>query len=105
MIGSKVCLACVLSVSHRAFTRWLWPGYDGEVHPLVLDAVNWTLLRLATYMLTGQVGRRPGTAEQAQVGVACLAYLRSRVCAPRDMSAPAATQLRAACDVLLANTY
>jgi glutathione S-transferase len=71
----------------------------------VLDAVSWTLLRLASYLLTGQVGPRPSSSEEAQVGVSCLAYLRSRCCAPRDMSAPAAEQLRAACDVLLANSY
>ncbi len=46
-----------------------------------------------------------GDAEAAATGAAALAFLRNRVSSPRDMSAAAADELRAAVDTLLLNMY
>ncbi|MBC6436370.1 glutathione S-transferase, partial [Nostoc sp. HG1] len=39
------------------------------------------------------------------VGAIALAYVRNRICAPRDMSAGAAIAFRAAADKVLASLY
>ncbi|MCF4967363.1 glutathione S-transferase, partial [Nostoc sp. CMAA1605] len=41
----------------------------------------------------------------AAVGAITFAYLRNRICAPRDMSASAATAFRDAIDKLLTSIY
>ncbi|GAP99801.1 hypothetical protein [Leptolyngbya sp. NIES-2104] len=54
----------------------------------------------------GQVGGRDKLDPfSSAVGAVTLAYVRNRICAPRDMSAGAATAFRAAADKVLASIY
>ncbi len=53
--------------------------------------------------LTG--GKQDSNTTKAAIGAVALAYLRNRVCAPRDMSASAATAFRAAVEQMLASIY
>jgi glutathione S-transferase len=81
----------------------------------VKDAVDFHLRQLANYLIYGNgeilPGGRTGGKNSsvdpvfAAVGAITLAYLRNRICAPRDMSAGAATAFRAAIDKLLASVY
>lgn len=78
-------------------------------------AVDFYLRQLADHLLQehpdllagGNTGGKDSTTEPAFAGVGAiaLAYLRNRICAPRDMSAGAATALRAACDRLFTSLY
>lgn len=87
---------------------------DGDF-TTVKEAVEFHLRQLADYLLHGNGETLPGgrtggknsTVEPtfAAVGAITLAYLRNRICAPRDMSAGAATAFRAAIDKLLASIY
>ncbi|KAF3885164.1 MULTISPECIES: glutathione S-transferase family protein [Nostocales] len=87
---------------------------DGDISA-VKEAVEWHLKLLAEYLLHGNgsplLGGRTGGKENttdptvAAVGAITLAYVRNRICAPRDMSAGAATAFRAAADKVLASLY
>ncbi|AFY45795.1 glutathione S-transferase family protein [Nostoc sp. PCC 7107] len=87
---------------------------DGDL-TTVKDAVDFHLRELADYLISGNgeilPGGRTGGKNSsvdsifAAVGAITFAYLRNRICAPRDMSAGAATAFRAAIDKLLASVY
>jgi len=86
---------------------------DGDISP-VKEAVDFHLRLLAEYLLQGNdlslAGGRTGGKESidiniAAVGAITLAYLRNRICAPRDMSAGAATAFRVAIDRVLTSVY
>jgi glutathione S-transferase len=81
---------------------------------IIKEVVDFYLRLLADYLLNGNnellPGGRTGGKESidpiiAAAGAITLAYLRNRICAPRDMSAGAATALRAAADKVLASIY
>jgi len=80
----------------------------------VKEAIEVHLKLLAEYLLHGESiqlpwGRIGGKDNlnpfSAAVGAIALAYIRNRVCAPRDMSAGAATALRVATDQVLTSLY
>ncbi len=86
---------------------------NGDVSA-VREAVDFHLRLLADYLINGNGaplpwGRVAGKDNvdpfSAAVGAITLAYVRNRICAPRDMSAGAATAFRAAADKLLASIY
>ncbi len=77
-------------------------------------AIDWHLRLLAEYLLNGNDTRLPwgriggkdnADPLEAAVGAITLAYIRNRICAPRDMSAGAATALRKAATKLLTALY
>lgn len=81
---------------------------------IIKEIVDFHLRLLADYLLNGNnellLGGRTGGKESidpiiAATGAITLAYVRNRICAPRDMSAGAATALRAAADKVLASIY
>lgn len=81
---------------------------------VVEEAIEAHLKLLATYLLYGEQAQLPwgrvGSQENLEpfssaVGAIALAYVRNRICAPRDMSAGAATAFRAATDKVLASIY
>ncbi|MBW4634951.1 MAG: glutathione S-transferase N-terminal domain-containing protein [Iphinoe sp. HA4291-MV1] len=80
----------------------------------VKDAIEFHLKLLAEYLLNGDKtllpwGRVGGKENidpfSSAVGAITLAYVRNRICAPREMSAGAATAFRAAADKVLASIY
>ncbi|QLE48323.1 glutathione S-transferase [Nostoc sp. C057] len=80
----------------------------------VKEAVDFHLRLLADYLINGNGAALPwgrvGGKDNADptvaaVGAITLAYVRNRICAPRDMSAGAATAFRAAADKVLASLY
>lgn len=80
----------------------------------IKDTVDFHLRLLADYLINGNGtplpwGRVGGKDNAdpivAAVGAITLAYVRNRICAPRDMSAGAATAFRAAADKVLASLY
>ncbi|MDF5713448.1 MAG: glutathione S-transferase family protein [Rhizonema sp. NSF051] len=80
----------------------------------VQEAVELHLRLLADYLINGNgaplPGGRTGGKDNADpivaaVGAITLAYVRNRICAPRDMSAGAATAFRTAADKVLASIY
>lgn len=84
---------------------------DGAI---VRGAIDWHLRLLASYLLDpnspplpwGRIGGKDNADPfAAAVGAITLAYIRNRICAPRDMSAGAAAALRAAADNLLTVLY
>lgn len=86
---------------------------DGDTS-VFKDAVDLHLRLLAEYLIYGDrtplLGGRTGGKESidpivAAIGAITLAYVRNRICAPRDMSAGAATAFRAAADKVLASIY
>ena len=87
---------------------------DGDF-TTVKEAVDFHLRQLADYLIHGNGQNLPGGRTGgknssidpifAAVGAITLAYLRNRICAPRDMSAGAATAFRAAIDKLLTSVY
>ncbi len=88
---------------------------EGDVSA-VKAAVDLQLRGLAEYLIQGnsaplpggRVGGQNSSADAsflAAVGAISLAYVRNRICAPRDMSAGAATAFRAAADKVLASVY
>jgi glutathione S-transferase len=80
-------------------------GNKSQVSPAVRNAVIFHLDRLISMLLTGSAGPRVAEPEAAAVGAAALAFFRNRASAPRDMSAAATVQFRAACDAVLADIY
>jgi len=86
---------------------------DGDISA-VKDAIKAHLKLLTEYLLHGDKTQLPwgrvGARENldpfsAAVGAIALAYVRNRICAPRDMSAGAAIAFRAAADKVLASIY
>jgi glutathione S-transferase len=86
---------------------------NGDVSA-VREAVDFHLRLLADYLINGngaplpwgRVGGKDNVDPfSASVGAITLAYVRNRICAPRDMSAGAATAFRAAADKVLASIY
>jgi glutathione S-transferase len=80
----------------------------------IRETVEWHLRLLAEYLLKGDRLRLPwgriGGKDNADllaaaVGAITLAYIRNRICAPRDMSAGAATALRAAASHVLTSVF
>ncbi len=80
----------------------------------VKDAIEFHLKLLAEYLLHGDKlllpwGRVGGKENldpfSSAVGAITLAYVRNRICVPRDMSAGAATAFRAAANKILASIY
>lgn len=80
----------------------------------VKDAIEFHLKLLAEYLLHGDKlllpwGRVGGKENldpfSSAVGAITLAYVRNRICVPRDMSAGAATAFRAAANKVLASIY
>jgi len=80
----------------------------------VKEAVDFHLRLLANYLINsngtplpwGRVGGKDNADPiVSAVGAIALAYVRNRICAPRDMSAGAATAFRAAADKVLASIY
>jgi hypothetical protein len=72
---------------------------------LLCSAVEFHLDKLCSMLLTGEPGPKAEDDEAAAVGAAALAFFRNRASAPRDMSAAATVQFRAACDAVLAHVY
>ncbi|MCP6762118.1 MAG: glutathione S-transferase family protein [Fischerella sp. CENA71] len=86
---------------------------NGDVSA-VREAVDFHLKLLADYLINGNGAALPwgrvGGKDNidpfaAAVGAITLAYVRNRICAPRDMSAGAATAFRAAADKVLTSIY
>ncbi len=86
---------------------------EGDISA-IKEAVDLHLRLLAEYLLNGDNIRLPwgrvGGKDNADpvvaaAGALALAYVRNRICAPRDMSAGAATAFRAAADKMLASLY
>lgn len=86
---------------------------NDDISP-VKEAIDLHLKLLAEYLINGNKivlpwGRVGGKDNAdpivAAVGAITLAYLRNRICAPRDMSAGAATAFRAAVDKVLTSLY
>jgi glutathione S-transferase len=86
---------------------------DDNISP-VKEAIDFHLRLLADYLIHGDEKVLPwgrvGGKDNADptfsaVGAITLAYVRNRICAPRDMSAGAATAFRAATDKVLASIY
>jgi hypothetical protein len=75
------------------------------VRPALSQAVDASLRRVCSQLLLGAPGPKPEAGSEAAVSAAAIAYLRSSVAAPRDMSAAAAEQLRIACDAVLQETF
>ncbi|ARV60006.1 glutathione S-transferase [Nostocales cyanobacterium HT-58-2] len=80
----------------------------------IKEAVDLHLRLLAEYLINGNdtplLGGGTGGKDSrdpivAAAGAITLAYVRNRICAPRDMSAGAATAFRAAVDKVLASIY
>jgi glutathione S-transferase len=80
----------------------------------IREAIDWHLRLLADYLLQdgnirlpwGRIGGKDNADPlAAAVGAIALAYIRNRICAPRDMSAGAATALRKAATKLLTSLY
>ncbi|MCM0594311.1 MAG: glutathione S-transferase family protein [Gloeotrichia echinulata DVL01] len=81
----------------------------------VKEGVDFHLRQLANYLIHGNGETLPGGRTGgknssvdpffAAVGAITLAYLRNRICAPRDMSAGAATAFRSGIDKLLTSVY
>jgi len=88
-------------------------AFSGEA-AAITAAIETHFKLLATYLLYGEDtllpwGRTGGKDQidpfASAVGAVALAYVRNRICAPRDMSAGAATAFRAAVDRLLTSLY
>ncbi|MEH2287947.1 glutathione S-transferase family protein [Nostoc sp.] len=80
----------------------------------VKETVDFHLRLLADYLINGNGAALPwgrvggkdnADPTAAAIGAIALAYVRNRICAPRDMSAGAATAFRAAADKVLTSLY
>ena len=69
-----------------------------------LPEAELALRRVCSFLLTDVVDAEP-PAESAALQVAMLAYFRNLGSAPRDMSAGAIQELRAACDTVMQRSY
>ncbi|WP_416668853.1 glutathione S-transferase family protein [Egbenema bharatensis] len=107
-----------LSDNHEAAIRDVWRNSGVQqfaaCETTILEAIDLHLRLLADYLLYGDRRLLPwgrvGGQDQADpqiaaIGAVTLAYLRNRICAPRDMSAGAATAFRAAIDRVLTQLY
>ncbi|OKH43318.1 glutathione S-transferase [Calothrix sp. HK-06] len=86
---------------------------DGDISQ-IKEAIDFHLRLLADYLIHGDEkvlpwgrvgGQDNADPTSSAVGAITLAYVRNRICAPRDMSAGAATAFRAATDKVLASIY
>ncbi len=86
---------------------------DGDISQ-IREAIDFHLRLLADYLIYGDEkvlpwgrvgGKDNADPTSSAVGAITLAYVRNRICAPRDMSAGAATAFRAATDKVLASIY
>lgn len=86
---------------------------NDDISP-VKEAIDLHLRLLTEYLINGdkivlpwgRIGGKDNTNPTvAAIGAITLAYLRNRICAPRDMSAGAATAFRAAVDKVLTSLY
>lgn len=93
--AASACADCAVSIN----------GQRSQVSPAVRNAVHLHLDRLCNMLLTGNAGPKAERPEAAAIGAAALAFFRNRASAPRDMSAAATVQFRAACDAVLADIY
>eukprot|EP00884_Botryococcus_braunii_P008653 jgi/Botrbrau1/1778/Bobra.0217s0033.1 len=80
-------------------------GYPPSPSPAVVKAVDYSLRRIASYLLTGDAGSPYPEKEGNAVGSAAVAFFRNRASSPRDLSGPACAELRNACDEVLKNMY
>lgn len=78
-------------------------GLDSESNPYLAEA-EYALRRVCSFLVTDVHEAEP-PVESAAVQVAMLAYFRNLGTAPRDMTAGAMTQLRAACDAVISRSY
>ncbi|MBW4444624.1 MAG: glutathione S-transferase N-terminal domain-containing protein [Plectolyngbya sp. WJT66-NPBG17] len=85
-----------------------------EDQDAIKSEIDVHLRLLAEYLIHGEKtqlpwgrvnGKDQNDSFSAAVGAITLAYIRNRICAPRDMSAGAATAIRAATDKVLASLY
>jgi N-formylglutamate amidohydrolase len=63
------------------------------------------LLRVCSVLLTEHAGQSPASKEAVAIQVAVLAYFRNLGSAPRDLTAAAVEQVRAACDRVIQVAY
>ena len=66
--------------------------------------IDFYLRLLAEYLINGAIATTKDPSQKA-IGAVALAYLRNRVCSPRDMTADAAIAFRTAIDRLIASIY
>ncbi len=67
-------------------------------------AIDFYLRLLAEYLINGKITTKTDLGEKA-IGAVALAYLRNRVCTPRDMTASGANAFRNGIDRLLASMH
>lgn len=79
--------------------------YPIETSPVLRDAVDHALQRVCQYLVEGTPGPKNSDRGATSIGAAALAFFRNRISAPRDVSAAAAKELRAACDEVLKALY
>ena len=105
--------AAIADILKNSGVQALAANPTGELWP-IQEAVEWHLRLLAQYLLNGDRtalpwgrvgGKDNADPSNAAVGAITLAYVRNRICAPRDMSAGAATALRSAIDSILVLIY
>lgn len=103
--------AAIADIWKNSGVQALTNGLDAAT---VQDAIDSHLKLLASYLINEETTRLPwgrvGGKDEfnpavAAVGAITLTYLRNRICAPRDMSASAATAFRSAVDRLLSSLY
>jgi hypothetical protein len=83
--------------------HFLWPDSWRSLSKIPADTLTKT--RSCVVHDAGDAGPKPEEPEAAAVSAAALAFFRNRASAPRDMSAAATVQFRAACDAVLAQVY
>lgn len=101
-------MPCLPTHQYSLVLVYAHPGF-ADAHAcfmcLLCSAVEFHLDKLCGMLLTGEPGPKAEDDEAAAVGAAALAFFRNRASAPRDMSAAATVQFRAACDAVLAHVY
>ena len=117
----QVIIADILT--NCGIKKWVNP----DTLPAIKVAIDWNLRRLAYALIQGHISSSEKivtpqvyfdaylgvesispvqeVAAYGAIGTIALAYLRNRVCVPRDMSADAAIAFRAAIDAMLCNFY
>lgn len=85
------------------------PAAEGDAVPSneapIAAVVEQALQRLCMFLLTGHTGDSPEDPEETAIHVVTFSYLRNLATSPRDMSLPAVTQFRMACDAVLQSAY